>query len=136
MAEIDLLFVYGTLRSSTGDGMHPLLGMAVFVGEAWWCGRLYLVDSYPGAVPDETCSSRVAGELYRLSHTSQALAALDAYEECGPPYGADAEYVRTVTRVTLSDGTELDAWIYLYNRPVGGLTLIDSGDFCNHRQGA
>jgi len=136
MAENDLLFVYGTLRRSSGDGMHPLLGMADFVGEAWWCGRLYLVDGYPGAVPDEACSARVTGELYRLADPAQTLAALDAYEECGPPYGADAEYVRTVTRVTLSDDTVRYAWIYRYNRPVDGLVRIESGDFCNHQQGA
>ena len=136
MAENDLLFVYGTLRRSAGSGMHPLLGMATFIGMAWWCGRLYLVDGYPGAVPDETCSARVAGELYRLADPAATLAALDAYEECGPSYGDDAEYVRAVTRVVMDDGSSRDAWIYLYNRTVDGLVRIESGDFCNHHQGA
>ena len=136
MAANDLLFVYGTLRRSSDDGMHPLLGMADFVGEAWWCGRLYLVDGYPGAVPDESCSARVTGELYRLADPAQTLTALDAYEECGPRYGADAEYIRTVAGVTLSDGTVRHAWIYCYSRPVEGLERIESGDFCNHQQGA
>lgn len=129
MAEHDLLFVYGTLRRSVAGGMHPLLGRAVFLGNAWWCGRLYLVDDYPGAVPDDTCSARVAGELYRLLDPAETLAALDAYEECGPPFGADAEYVRIVTGVTLADGSERSAWIYRYNRPVDGLVRIASGDF-------
>lgn len=133
MAENDLLFVYGTLRRSAAGGMHPLLGRAAFLGKAWWCGRLYLVDGYPGAVPDDTCSARVAGELYRLLDPSETLAALDAYEECGPHYGADAEYVRTVTVVELADGSESSAWIYLYNRPVDGLVRIASGDFSTDR---
>jgi len=136
MAETDLLFVYGTLRRSAGSGTHPLLARAGFVGEARWPGRLYLVDGYPGAVPDETCADGVRGELYLLTDPAADLATLDAYEECGPAWGADAEYVRTVTRVTLADGSRRDAWIYLYNRPVDGLARIESGDFCSTGQGA
>jgi len=131
MAENDLLFVYGTLRRSASGGTHHLLGRAGFVGKAWWCGRLYLVGAYPAAVPDETCSARVAGELYRLPDP-ETLAALDAYEECGESFGPDAEYVRCVTRVTLADGSVRAAWIYLYNRSVDGLPRIESGDFCGH----
>lgn len=136
MAKHDLLFVYGTLRITASGCRHPLLDGAVFVGQARWCGRLYLVDGYPGAVPDETCSATVSGELYRLVDPPAVLAALDAYEECGPAYGPDAEYVRTMTGVTLADGSLRDAWIYRYNRPVDGLVRIESGDFRAHIQGA
>lgn len=129
MAEHDLLFVYGTLRRSVAGGQHPLLTRAGFVAEARWHGRLYQVGDYPGAVPDDASSASVAGELYRLADPDEDLAALDDYEECGPVYGVDAEYVRTVTRVALADGSVREAWIYLYNRPVDGLARIESGDF-------
>lgn len=128
MADCDLLFVYGTLRLAAGGGVHRLLGGATFLGEALWPGRLYLVDGYPGAVPAGD-GSLVRGELYRLAEPAANLTELDRYEECGPEYGAAAEYSRVVVRVASVDGPELEAWIYLYNRPVDRLVRIESGDF-------
>lgn len=136
MMEQTLIFVYGTLRRSASGAHHPLLGRAAFAGNASWRGRLYLVADYPGAVPDDTCGAGVGGELYLLADPEADLAALDAYEECGPAYGPDAEYVRSVTRVTLADASVREAWIYLYNRPVEGLERLESGDFCQNRRGA
>ena len=129
----DLLFVYGTLRRSAGGGMNRLLGSARFLGKALWHGRLYFVDGYPGAVAS-TDGSLVRGELYRLTEPAVTLAVLDRYEECGPAFGPDAEYVRVVTTVIRDDGSEADAWIYRYNRPVEGLVRIGSGDFCAFRR--
>jgi gamma-glutamylcyclotransferase (GGCT)/AIG2-like uncharacterized protein YtfP len=126
----ELLFVYGTLRRAACGGMHHLLGSAVFLGEATWQGRLYRVDGYPGAVPSREPAATVRGELYRLVDGGETLALLDDYEECGPAFGTESEYRRSVTRVTRADGTDVSAWIYRYNRPVAGLELIASGDFC------
>ncbi len=130
--ECDLLFVYGTLRRSAGGGMNRLLRGAVFLGEAFWPGRLYLVDGYPGGVPFGD-GSLVRGELYRLTDP-ETLAVLDRYEECGPEFGPGAEYLRIITRVALADGSMRDAWIYLYNRPVDGLVRIGSGDFATDKE--
>jgi len=132
---MDLLFVYGTLRRSADGGMNRLLGSARFLGKAVWHGRLYLVDGYPGAVAS-TDGSLVRGELYRLTEPAVTLAVLDRYEECGPEFGGENEYLRSVTTVTLEDGTETDAWIYLYHRPVDGLVRIASGDYCIPSAGA
>lgn len=129
MPELDLLFVYGTLRCAAGGGMHHLLGEAELLGDAHCAGRLYLLDGYPGAVPDDSGGSLVKGELYRLLNPAGTLAVLDAYEECGAAFGDDGEYVRTVATVTREDGTEAQAWIYWYSRPVAGLERIESGDF-------
>lgn len=136
MQELELLFVYGTLRRDRGGGMHRYLAdRAMFVGAAACRGRLYLLDGYPGAVADDSGCSLVLGELYRLQDPAATLATLDAYEECGTACGAESEYVRTVARVSLADGTEAEAWIYYYNRPVDGLVRITSGDFYNYQQG-
>jgi len=136
LQELELLFVYGTLRRDCGGGMHRYLAdHAMFVGEALCRGRLYLLDGYPGAVADDSGSSLVQGELYRLQDPAATLATIDAYEECGTTCGAESEYVRTITRVVLADGTEAEAWIYYYNRPVDGLMRITSGDFCKSQQG-
>lgn len=115
--------------------MHRLLGSAVYLGDARWQGTLYLVDGYPGAVAAAD-GSMVTGELYRLEDPGATLEILDEYEECGPASGPESEYLRIVTRVTPGDGSELDAWIYLYNRPVAGLARIESGDFIRHQRGA
>jgi gamma-glutamylcyclotransferase (GGCT)/AIG2-like uncharacterized protein YtfP len=128
VGDTDLLFVYGTLRRTAG-GMHSLLGRAVFLGGATWPGRLYRVDGYPGAVASREPGATIRGELYRLVDPEETLAILDDYEECGPAFGPESEYRRLVTRVTRTDGTQVPAWIYLYNRPVDGLELIASGDF-------
>jgi len=136
LQELELLFVYGTLRRDCGGGMHRYLAdHAMFVGEALCRGRLYLLDGYPGAVADDSGSSLVQGELYRLQDPAATLATIDAYEECGTTCGAENEYVRTITRVVLADGTEAEAWIYYYNRPVDGLMRVNSGDFCKSQQG-
>jgi gamma-glutamylcyclotransferase (GGCT)/AIG2-like uncharacterized protein YtfP len=126
---IDLLFVYGTLAREGGGGSNPLLGSAVYLGEASWRGELYLVDWYPGAVASDEPGAMVRGELYRLTDPAAILETLDRYEECGPAFGADAEYVRELTVVSLGDGSSRDAWIYRYNRPVIGLRRLVSGDF-------
>lgn len=132
----ELIFVYGTLRRCASGGVQRLLGDAVFLGEATWPGHLYLVDGYPGAVAAGGGRAMVSGELYRMGDAAATLALLDAYEECGPGFGEDAEYVRVVTRVILANGSGHDAWIYLYNRPVTGLLRIESGDFSSYNQGA
>lgn len=135
MPDTDLLFVYGTLCRTAGGGMHRLLGSAVFLGEAVWRGSLYLVDGYPGAVTAGDSASTVRGELYRLTEPAATLAVLDEYEECGQASAAEGEYLRSVTMVTCANGTPASAWIYLYNRPVTGLALIESGDFCKFQRG-
>jgi gamma-glutamylcyclotransferase (GGCT)/AIG2-like uncharacterized protein YtfP len=124
----ELLFVYGTLCRAAGNGPHPLLGGARFLGEAAWRGELYRVDWYPGAVEGGD-GEMVRGELYLLVEPAATLTALDDYEECGPAGGQEGEYRRVVTRVMRPDGREVAAWIYLYNRPVEGLEKIASGDF-------
>lgn len=126
---IDLLFVYGTLTRGDGGGVNPLLGSAEYLGEAYWRGGLYLVDWYPGAVASDEPDAVVRGELYRLTEPAATLGTLDGYEECGPAFGADPEYVRELTVVTLGDGSRREAWIYRYNRPVAGLRRLVSGDF-------
>lgn len=123
-----LLFVYGTLRRDAAGRSHPLLGEdAEWRGKACWPGRLYRVADYPGAVASADPSDRVHGELYALPQPPDAvLAALDAWEDCDT---ADPEYRRERALVRRDDGSRVEAWIYVYARPVAGLARIISGDF-------
>jgi len=126
----ELLFVYGTLRRGVAGTMARLLGRhAEFVAEARFQGRLFLVRDYPGVVSSDDPAAQVKGDVYRLREPGSLLQRLDAYEECGPGFPAPTEYVREARQVLLADGSRRSAWVYLYNRPVDGLSLIPSGDF-------
>jgi len=133
------MFVYGTLQSNAD---HPtgrqLRSNARLVGTARIRGDLYLVESftgpggterpsyYPACALSNGSDNMVHGELYELLDRG-VLGTLDAYEECGPGFPEPQEYVREPADVEVDDGQTVQAWVYLYNRPVGGLRRIDGG---------
>ncbi len=124
------LFVYGTLMRRGGHPMHRVLADgARFVSEAWFNGRLYQVHHYPGAVASRATDDRVFGELYVLHSPEKTLALLDDYEGCGPGAPQPAEFARSIQHVRRTEGTVVDAWVYLYNWPVGPAPRIVSGRF-------
>ena len=123
-----LLFVYGTLRRG-GEG-HRLLQRrgVVYVGKGSVAGELYDLDSYPGALKSQDPSSRVMGEVYRLSNPTQALQRLDEYEGVRPSGAAASLYSREITEVTLENGEHLSAWVYWLSRAPQRMRRIKSGD--------
>ena len=123
------LFVYGTLRRAVGHSMGQVLAKyAEYAGPATFRGRLYRIADYPGAVPSEDPADRVFGEVHGLIDPA-VLAELDAYEGIGPDFPQPTEYVRHLETVSLADGRQVRAWVYLYNRPVTALELIANGNF-------
>lgn len=108
---LNLLFVYGTLRSEF-DNRHARLlrAKAALVGRATVPGSIYRIRHYPGYKPDP--AGEVHGELYRLTDPEGTLAALDEYE------GTDFERV-------IVNG----AWLYQYKKSPPGEKRILSGDF-------
>jgi gamma-glutamylcyclotransferase (GGCT)/AIG2-like uncharacterized protein YtfP len=126
----DLLFVYGTLMRGYSHPMARLLSSnADFLGPASCRGRLYKVKHYPGLVLTDDESERVFGELYRLRAVDDLLRAFDMYEACGEGFPEPTQYVRQMLPVTLAEGTARDAWTYIYNWPLSGLTWIETGRF-------
>jgi gamma-glutamylcyclotransferase (GGCT)/AIG2-like uncharacterized protein YtfP len=109
---LDLLFVYGTLRSEFENRYARLLRKhATLVGRATVPGSIYRVDHYPAFRPAP--AGEVRGELYRLMEPETTFKVLDEYE------GSEFE------RVIVSD-----AWIYQYKeQPVESARIL-SGDFC------
>jgi gamma-glutamylcyclotransferase (GGCT)/AIG2-like uncharacterized protein YtfP len=125
-----LLFVYGTLLRDAKHSMHDVLARhAELVGDGFFNGRLYQVGHYSGVVPSSEPDDRVFGELYRLRDAADVLLRLDEYEGCGPTAPKPTEFIRKVELVTLANGTKLQAWLYVYNRPVHRLERIRSGSF-------
>ncbi|MEY4211694.1 MAG: hypothetical protein RLZ92_2075 [Pseudomonadota bacterium] len=127
----NFLFVYGTLRS---DVKHPIADclkqQANWIGPASYQGKLYQIADYPAAVASSNPSDKVYGEVYQLFN-ADLWSTLDDYEECSPSFPEPTEYLRTLQMVYLANGQALEAWLYLYNRPVNTLKVIESGDFLN-----
>jgi gamma-glutamylcyclotransferase (GGCT)/AIG2-like uncharacterized protein YtfP len=127
---LDLLFVYGTLMRGFDHPMARRLEQnAEFLGAAHCAGRLYLVRHYPGLVYSDDPADRVFGELFRLAQPHDLLAKLDDYEGCGATAAPPHEFVRATRPVTAGDGTEHQAFVYLYNWPLDGLPRIADGRF-------
>lgn len=121
------LFVYGTLRRNRSGRLHPLLrGRSRFVGFATTRGRLYNLGTYPALVLDD--GDRIQGEVYQLYTPRVTLSLLDRYEGC-TPYAIPPEYRREMLRVRLCNGSALQAWGYVYARPVHSKRRITSGDY-------
>lgn len=126
----ELLFVYGTLRKARDGSLHPFLRRhAEFMAYAQLPGRLYLIDSYPGAVLRPAAGQVIYGELYRLLHPRPTLAQLDDYEECSASFPEPREYRRERVSLTLVDNSRHKAWAYIYQYATDQLRPLDSGDF-------
>lgn len=128
----EFIFVYGTLRRGVNTKMNKLLlryGDYLSEGEAQ--GKLYSLDGYPGMIASCDKKDTVFGEIYKISN-SKLLVLLDEYEECSENFPLPHEYVRKQLPVKLIDETQLDAWIYLFNRDVANLKVIKSGDYVKH----
>lgn len=124
----EYLFVYGTLRRDARGRLHRFLaGRASFVDAAAYCGKLYKIDDYPGAVPSNDPTDSIYGEVYLIRDAVTLFPVLDRYEECGPEFPEPNEYVRQQQRVSLSNGGTVNAWLYLYNHSTSGLQLIAGG---------
>lgn len=124
----DYLFVYGTLRRHLihDDNLHQHVE---FMAEASMRGRLYQLDGYPGAVDSTDFADTVLGELYRIRRATALFAILDDYEECSAKFARPHEYRRQQRQISLADGRQFKAWVYLYNWDVRNLPQIVSGDF-------
>jgi gamma-glutamylcyclotransferase (GGCT)/AIG2-like uncharacterized protein YtfP len=123
------LFVYGTLMRGFDHPMAQQLSRSAdFLGQARCRGRLYLIKHYPGLVLSGDPADVVFGELYRLRAPRELLREFDMYEACGEGFAEPTEYIRQMLAVTLNDKT-VEAWSYIYNRPVVHLPRIASGRF-------
>ncbi|MFA6062875.1 MAG: gamma-glutamylcyclotransferase family protein [Gallionella sp.] len=102
---------------------------AEFYADARFAGKLFRVTYYPCAIPSDNQDDKVFGEVYRLKNPEFILAKLDDYEECSEKYPNPKEYIREIGVVHTDSGERIDAWIYLYNRPVIDFLEIVSGIF-------
>ena len=112
----ELVFVYGLLRS--GERMHDIVEGLPLTGPFKLDGfALYDLGQYPAAVHAD---GTIVGELCELPHP----AVLTALDEAEGVHGDPPLYVREKVEV---EGQ--NAWIYVYDRPVGAAPRIASGDW-------
>jgi gamma-glutamylcyclotransferase (GGCT)/AIG2-like uncharacterized protein YtfP len=129
------LFVYGTLMSPYQNVMARHFHQnADLIGKARMPGFLYRVSWYPGAVviPNDSSINNnhwVYGELWKLKEHA-LFNALDRYEECSAQDALPHEYQRVLQVIEVIDlHRMLDAWVYLYQKPVDTLEQITTGRF-------
>ena len=139
------LFVYGTLRRFQREIIEPdafdipqsrknaffrshtLLETSPCLGMAKTRGILYDVGRYPAMVSGD---GTVVGEVYDLEPEQlKTIDLLEGYEENDP---SCSHYIRIRVPVIFEDAKSDEAEVYLYNQIVHGLTLIESGDYCQY----
>tara|TARA_B100000029_G_scaffold325449_1_gene317961 strand:- start:363 stop:707 length:345 start_codon:yes stop_codon:yes gene_type:complete len=101
------LAVYGTLRNGSDRLGHIADTALVFPGHR----------RFPAMIRDESGEGTIV-EIHEVD--SETLAAYDRYEGV-----AAGVYQRTLMKVTMADGTTLEAWVYL----AGEKLLAQSASF-------
>ncbi|MEO6979433.1 MAG: gamma-glutamylcyclotransferase family protein [Mucilaginibacter sp.] len=120
------LFVYGTLLDKHNEFGAYLNANCTFYADGRFKGKLYDIGEYPGAIAAINGNNYVHGKIYRLNNAEQVFKQLDYYEGFGPEEAQPNLFTRAL--LTIEVGTEtVECWVYLYNLPVAGLTLIESG---------
>ena len=128
-ADATYLFTYGTLMQGFDNPFAERLhNHSTYEGKGYFPGLLYLISWYPGAVFDVNSSSKVHGEIYKLSDFEALIEELDAYEDVFEDEKASL-YRRKTICVTNENDETVECWVYLYNQPVTDLTLIPDGRF-------
>jgi gamma-glutamylcyclotransferase (GGCT)/AIG2-like uncharacterized protein YtfP len=127
----ELVFFYGTLMTAFNrPGRQRVDRHLAFVGRGSIGAALFDLGIYPAAVP--ASDGRVWGELYEVLQPSLVLPELDELEGYSADEPESSLYNRIKTRVTLYDGSTVDAWAYFYNAPLGRAPRIESGDYLEH----
>lgn len=123
-----LLFVYGTLLQSDNEFARYLQQNCAFVSKGTINGQLYDLGEYPGLVLSVDGDQLVHGSIYDMTHPDAILKCLDEYE------GVDAgeeqpDLYRRETHKVKTTNKALDAWVYVYNRPIFNPLVVPGGDY-------
>jgi gamma-glutamylcyclotransferase (GGCT)/AIG2-like uncharacterized protein YtfP len=122
------LFVYGTLLDADNEFAIFLRKHCQFVKKGKFKGILYDIGEYPGAIADPHADSYTHGNIYLMDKASLVLEKLDDYEGYGPEQEQPNLFIRKLIEIE-TNARSIDCWIYLYNRPVDGLKVIEEGNW-------
>ncbi len=122
------LFVYGTLLDKQNEFGAYLNNNCSFYADGKFAGRLYGIGEYPGAITDTGASHYVYGKIFLVNNIDEVLKRLDDYEGFGPEQQQPNLFIRKLIAIETTNNM-IDCWVYLYNLPVTGLRLIESGRY-------
>ncbi len=126
---MDKLFVYGSLMGGIQSPIAKYLkGNSAFLGEGQVNGLLLDIGHYPGLVYKTDSEQKVIGHVFELNDAAEMLPHLDHYECVGPAFEEPNQYRRELIKVDLN-GQLMDCWAYLYNLPIEGIKIIESGNY-------
>ena len=91
-------------------------------------GTLLDIGHYPGLVYESPSKKKVLGHVFELNDAPKMLPNLDHYECVGPAFETPNQYRRELVKVFLNN-QEIDCWAYLYNLPIAGIKVIESGNY-------
>jgi gamma-glutamylcyclotransferase (GGCT)/AIG2-like uncharacterized protein YtfP len=122
------LFVYGTLLDESNPYAAFLKENSRFYQKGRFKGELYNIGNYPGAIFDQIAETFVYGSIFLLNDPSSVLKELDDYEGFGDDFAKPNEFIRELLEVETANAM-LRCWVYLYNKPVDRLPVIESGRY-------
>jgi gamma-glutamylcyclotransferase (GGCT)/AIG2-like uncharacterized protein YtfP len=122
------LFVYGTLLNTENEFGAYLLMNSTFYSYTKFRGKLFDIGGYPGAIFQGDADGFVYGRVFLLNDPREVLKILDDYEGFGRNHPQPNEFIRQLIKVKI-EGAHLKCWVYLYNLPIGGLKVIESGKY-------
>jgi len=126
----EYLFLYGTLLPDQAPAeIAATLKSLRRIGPARVRGRLYDFGEYPGALLVPSSKTIIQGEVFELPSTRATLKALDQYEEFDPTNKEASLFIRTKTSAKLTDGNQVDCWMYVYNDDPGTAPLLANGNY-------
>lgn len=127
------LFVYGTLLNEQNEFAIYLKQNCKFYAHGKFKGKLYDLGEYPGAILDESGVNYIYGDILELKNTIDVLKNIDKYEGFGEDEEQPNLFVREMIGVETDNGL-INCWVYLYNLPVDGFRLIESGNYSEYRK--
>jgi gamma-glutamylcyclotransferase (GGCT)/AIG2-like uncharacterized protein YtfP len=130
---MEYLFVYGTLLSTFPENPFKLLleKKTQFVGEAFTYGKLFLVDYYPGLIPNNPPENhKVFGEIFSFNGSLDILSYLDEYEDFNSNDISNSLYIRELKECfQLENNKSFNCHTYIYNKNVDNLKFLTNGRF-------
>ena len=129
MAQINPhLFVYGTLLDANNNYGAYLQQHCTLLSPGKFKGWLYDIGEYPGAIANADIEQYVYGNIYLMDEPEKILELIDDYEGFGDDQDQPNLFSRVLIIIETTDGP-VECWIYVYNLPVDGLLLIESGRY-------
>ena len=124
----NLLFVYGTLLNGDNEFAIYLKNNSSFYLPGKVKGELYDAGDYPAAILTPQRDGYIYGDILEINDPEKVLQVIDDYEGFGADQQQPNEFVRVAAEVETEWGLVI-CWVYTYNLPVGGLTLIENGKY-------